>query len=195
MSWATLFWTAFKRSQNAMALVDERRLCVEVNGAFLRTTSYRRDFVIGRPTWDLVKGGPRMSEREWRAALVGGEVFGDADLVTADGSTLSVHYAAHPEIITGRRLVLVVFLDTARRGRARRSDAEVRNDALSERERQVVNLVALGHTSREIADELHIAHNTVRTHVRNAQDKVGARSRAQLVAIALGDGHAPGAGA
>jgi len=46
-----------------------------------------------------------------------------------------------------------------------------------------------------IAEELGIAHETVRTHVRNAQDKVGARSRAQLVAIALGNGHAPGAAA
>ena len=43
MSWATLFWTAFKRSHNAMALVDERRRCVEVNGAFLRVDRLRRE--------------------------------------------------------------------------------------------------------------------------------------------------------
>jgi PAS domain S-box-containing protein len=191
MSWASLFWTAFKRSRNAMVLLDERRRCVEVNGAFLRATGYRRDAVIGTPSYDLVKGGPRMTEREWRAALVGGELFGAADLLTADGGTLSVHYAAHPEVITGRRLVLFVMLDSTRRGRLRGSNAkEQRPDSLSEREREVVNLVAHGHTSREIADELHIAHNTVRTHVRNAQEKLGARSRAQLVAIALGDGHA-----
>jgi PAS domain S-box-containing protein len=193
MSWASLFWTAFKRSRNAMVLIDERRRLVEVNGAFVRVTGYRRNAVIGRHTWELVKGGPRMTQGEWRAALVGGEIFGEADLVTADGSTVSVHYAAHPEVITGRRLVLFVMLDTARRGRVRRSEAEDRwRDSLSEREREVVNLVAQGHTSREIADELHVAHNTVRTHVRNAQQKLGARSRAQLVAIALGDGHAAG---
>jgi PAS domain S-box-containing protein len=194
MSWASLFWTAFKRSHNAMAVIDERRRCVEVNGAFLRATGYAREAVIGRPTWELVQGGPRLSEREWRTALVGGEVFGEADLVAADGGTLSVHYAAHPEVVTGRRLVLFVLMDTTRRGRLRRSDAtEQSGDKLSDREREVVNLVALGHTSREIGDQLHIAHNTVRTHVRNAQDKLGARSRAQLVAIALGDGHAAAA--
>ena len=49
--------------------------------------------------------------------------------------------------------------------------------------------MSLGRTGKEIADELHIAHDTVRTHVRNAQGKLGARSRAQLVAIALGEGH------
>jgi len=35
---------------------------------------------------------------------------------------------------------------------------------------------------------LHIAHETARTHVRNAMTKLGARSSAQLVAKALGDG-------
>ena len=47
-----------------------------------------------------------------------------------------------------------------------------------------------GETGPEIAEQLHISHATVRTHVRNAMAKVGARSRAHLVAKALGDGHA-----
>jgi DNA-binding NarL/FixJ family response regulator len=59
---------------------------------------------------------------------------------------------------------------------------------LSEREREIVRLVALGSSGPEIADELRITHNTVRTHVRNAMTKSGARSRAHLVAKALGDG-------
>ena len=61
--------------------------------------------------------------------------------------------------------------------------------ALSERELEIVRLVALGRSGPEIADELGIAHDTVRTHVRNAMAKVGARSRAHLVAKALGEGH------
>lgn len=52
----------------------------------------------------------------------------------------------------------------------------------------MVQLVALGRTSPEIADELGISASTVTTHVRNAMDKLGARSRAHLVAKALGDG-------
>jgi DNA-binding NarL/FixJ family response regulator len=51
-----------------------------------------------------------------------------------------------------------------------------------------VRLVAHGSSGPEIAGELHIAHDTVRTHVRNAMTKLGARSRAHLVAKALGDG-------
>ncbi len=45
-----------------------------------------------------------------------------------------------------------------------------------------------GRSGPEIAYELHIAHDTVRTHVRNAMTKLGARSRAHLVAKALSDG-------
>ena len=48
--------------------------------------------------------------------------------------------------------------------------------------------MALGNTGPEIADQLQIAHDTVRTHVRNAMVKVDARSRAHLVAKALGQG-------
>jgi DNA-binding CsgD family transcriptional regulator len=51
-------------------------------------------------------------------------------------------------------------------------------------------MVALGASGPEIADELRISHDTVRTHVRNAMTKLGARSRAQLVAMSLAEGHA-----
>ena len=46
----------------------------------------------------------------------------------------------------------------------------------------------MAHTGAELADAPHISHDTVRTHVRNAMTKLGARSRAHLVAKALGDG-------
>jgi DNA-binding NarL/FixJ family response regulator len=59
---------------------------------------------------------------------------------------------------------------------------------LTDRELEIVRLVAQGESGPEIAADLHIAHNTVRTHVRNAMTKLGARSRAHLVAKALGEG-------
>ena len=102
---------------------------------------------------------------------------------------MTVQWGATTEVVTGRRLVLVVALHTSRWGsRFRRApDDGACPRALTAREREVVRLVALGQTGPEIADELGISHDTVRTHVRNAMDKVGARSRAHLVAKALGD--------
>jgi DNA-binding NarL/FixJ family response regulator len=58
---------------------------------------------------------------------------------------------------------------------------------LSAREIDVVKLLALGNSGPEVAEELRIAHNTVRTHTRNAMSKLGARSRAQLVAMSLAE--------
>jgi len=195
MGWSSLFWTTFKRSHNPMALLDESRRCVEVNGAMVRATGRGRKALVGVPAWTFVKEGPRATDREWRAMIGGGDFFGETELVAADGAVLGVHYAAHPATVAGKRVILFVCLEVARHGRFRRGDRENGEGtvSLSAREQEIVHLVALGYTSHEIADELHIAHDTVRTHVRNAQTKLGARSRAQLVAITLAEGHNSGA--
>jgi DNA-binding CsgD family transcriptional regulator len=56
---------------------------------------------------------------------------------------------------------------------------------LSPREREVLSRLAEGRTIPEIADELVLSPLTVRTHVRNAKDKLRARTTAHAVAIAL----------
>ena len=189
--WAALFWSAFKSSRNPMVLLDERRRNVDVNGAYLKLAGYTRDEVIGRPVWEFVVGGPRATERQWDRAIARGELSGQTELVCADGTTVTVQYAGHTEVATGQRLVLFVVLSTSRWGRHSRREPEAgARETLSAREREIVRLVAAGQTGPEIADQLHISHATVRTHVRNAMAKVGARSRAHLVAKALGDGHA-----
>jgi PAS domain S-box-containing protein len=59
---------------------------------------------------------------------------------------------------------------------------------LSPRERQVLGLLAEGHTSAETAAALGIGEETVQTHVRRAMTKLSARTRTQAVAIALRHG-------
>lgn len=56
--------------------------------------------------------------------------------------------------------------------------------ALSEREREVLRLVAVGHTSAEIATQLSLSVQTVNTHIRNIYRKLHVRSRAQAVNLA-----------
>jgi PAS domain S-box-containing protein len=185
-----LFASAFAQSRNAMVLLDSQRRLVDANAAHVKLVGFRREQIIGRPFYEQVVGGPLASPREWVAALAKGRFTGEAPLRCADGSAVNVQWAATVEVVTGRRLVLVVALSTSRWGtRFRRVEsAEHDPEALSEREREIVGLVALGSTGPEIADELRITHNTVRTHVHNAMVKSGARSRAQLVAKALGEG-------
>jgi DNA-binding NarL/FixJ family response regulator len=57
-------------------------------------------------------------------------------------------------------------------------------ELLTEREREVVALVAEGLSNREIAEELVISPETARTHVSRAMTKLNARDRAQLVVFA-----------
>ena len=47
-------------------------------------------------------------------------------------------------------------------------------------------------TTTAAAERLGISPETVRTHVRNAMNKLGARTRAQAIAIAMRDGEIPG---
>jgi PAS domain S-box-containing protein len=188
--WSGLFATAFERSRNAMLLADAQRVIVDANPALSALLGRTRDAVTGRPVHGIVAGGPLAPEEDWAAALAEGRFSGVTELLHADGRTVAVQWAASTETVTGRRLVLFVALSVSRWGaRFRRSASPERPPrALTPRQREIVHLVALGASGPEIADELHISHETVRTHVRNAMDRLGARSRAHLVAKALGDG-------
>jgi DNA-binding CsgD family transcriptional regulator len=56
---------------------------------------------------------------------------------------------------------------------------------LSAREREVVTLLAAGHSDGEIADQLFISKKTASVHVANIKDKLGATSRVEIALIAV----------
>lgn len=62
---------------------------------------------------------------------------------------------------------------------------------LGARERQVLQLVAEGNTSQQIANQLHIAHSTVEVHRRNIMRKLDLHSVAELTRYAINNGFAP----
>jgi two-component system response regulator NreC len=61
-------------------------------------------------------------------------------------------------------------------------------DRLTAREVEVLRLIALGHTSVEIARKLHLSPRTVETHRARIHGKLGLATRAELVRYALGRG-------
>jgi two-component system, NarL family, response regulator NreC len=63
-------------------------------------------------------------------------------------------------------------------------DAPVDGVALSEREREVIRLIANGYTNPQIAEQLHVAERTVKTYRARAIEKLGFSSRAEITAYA-----------
>ena len=59
---------------------------------------------------------------------------------------------------------------------------ETDDDALSERERQVLDLLSCGHPEKQIADRLRISPHTVHTYIRRIYEKLHVHSHAQAVA-------------
>jgi DNA-binding NarL/FixJ family response regulator len=57
-------------------------------------------------------------------------------------------------------------------------------DGITDRERDVLTMVARGLSNAEIAGHLHVSHGTIKTHVGRLLTKLSARDRAQLVIVA-----------
>jgi two-component system response regulator NreC len=100
----------------------------------------------------------------------------DDDLVPAIREVSGGGRYVRPEL--GARLV------AAETAEQRRAD----DDPLSDREREVLRLLALGHTNQEIAKELFISVRTAEAHRAHIMQKLRLSSRAELVRYALDEG-------
>jgi DNA-binding NarL/FixJ family response regulator len=100
----------------------------------------------------------------------------DTDVVTAVREVAAGGRYVHPAL--GARLV------AAEAEERRRAEA----DPLSDRERDVLRLLALGHTNQEIAGMLYISVRTAETHRAHIMQKLNLTTRAELVRYALAQG-------
>jgi PAS domain S-box-containing protein len=182
--WERLFWLVFERTSNPIILLDDERRIVEANDAALELFGGAREDLIGSSIIDSILPAEReRAAREWEAFLQSGEYSGKRILLRADGSQAHIEFAARIAVVGGRRLAIYVAAgDEPSYSPAPALAGEL---PLTEREREVVTLIALGRETAQIATELHISPETVRTHVRNAMARLGAHTRAQLVAIVL----------
>lgn len=91
-------------------------------------------------------------------------------------------------VAAGRAFVRPAAARVLAEGWARRAapdEARVRYDQLSERERAVFRLTALGHTPAQIGEQLAISPKTVDTYRRRIHEKLGTEDRAEWVRLAL----------
>jgi len=100
----------------------------------------------------------------------------DSELIQAVREVAAGRRYVHPTL--GARLAQAE-VDAARR---------TADDPLSDREREVLRLLALGHTNQEIAKRLYISIRTVETHRAHIMQKLDIGTRADLVRYALSSG-------
>jgi PAS domain S-box-containing protein len=183
--WELLFWLVFDRTSNAIFVLDDQRRVAAVNHAALALLERPREDLVGTSLLATMKSTDRAEAlRNWQALLNSGEYFGRRALVRANGSEVEIDFAARLAHIRGQRVAIYVALPGSRAAPTR-SSAIAGQLLLTGREREVITHVALGDETDQIAEALHVSPTTVRTHVRNAMIKLGAHTRAQLVAIVL----------
>jgi DNA-binding CsgD family transcriptional regulator len=179
-----------------MALIDRDRCYVAANDAVIDLYHYPRERVVGaRAGWSTVGSYRERSDADWKRLLETNEAYGERLIEDAGGKVMRVSFAAHGTSVSGQWLALFVTLSAQLEpdgaelvGSAPTSRLGPAGSKLTRRELEVVRQVALGASTRRIAAQLSRSPATIRSHVRNAMVKTNAHTRAQLVAIVLGDG-------
>lgn len=202
-------WSVFVRSNVPAALLDRDRRYVAVNDAAVDLYQYSRDEIIGRRAGTgMPDDDPSVDDALWAELVRTGELY-DERVVRGSGPPIRVSFAAHATNADGRWLALFLVLSAhvepngeqlissssppvigageveSGFGRTRVTSHAQR---LTRREREIVQRVTLGRSTPQIAADLNLSPATVRSHVRNAMVKTGAHTRAQLVALVLGEG-------
>jgi PAS domain S-box-containing protein len=176
----------------AVVVVNDRRRCAEANEQACELIGLSRDEIVGRRLDSLLK--PNMRGRLSHVWTAFAEAGGHAGPFTlASGAEIQI--ALTPNLMPDRHLLvlapIVPGVVTTSDGRAEPTASEghslpaPQGRQPSARELEVLTLLADGATDPQIAKRLELSPATVQTHVRNAKAKLGARTRAQAVALVL----------
>jgi DNA-binding CsgD family transcriptional regulator len=183
-------------STQSLLVVDEDAVCVEASLGACRMLGVSRAEVVGRPVENLLDTGSRdRFNHVWQAFRATG---GHAEPFTLDtpAATGDVGVTVMAAVLPDRHLIRFdpVADDPAHEALANGTgpghEAPVAPSAPvprppTTRECEVLALLAGGATDGQIATMLDLSPATVQTHVRNAKAKLGARTRAQAVALAI----------
>jgi DNA-binding CsgD family transcriptional regulator len=188
---------AFARSRHPMLIADDQRRWVTGNKAAFELLEIAPEEIAWRTMDDFTPPSERKRlEEQWGAFLASGAAEGWYELYVPDRGPVPLEFSATANVMPGRHLSVFLPPDQAF---AEQTEAALVRDAawmpvatqpqvrsrLSAREREVMTLVAAGLQSADVAERLFLSTETVKSHVHNALGKLGARTRAHAVAIAL----------
>jgi DNA-binding CsgD family transcriptional regulator len=170
------FWDVFHRSRSPMLMLDDDAVYTDANDAFCRAIARPREQVVGQRLGSLSTPERRAeAQAVWAELVARRHVVAGWTVTQPDGDTVGIEIVAAADL-PGPGRHLAVCLPPSR------AQPE---GALSPREIEVTQLLARGLSGEQIAERLFLSPETVRTHIRNAMDGMGAHTRAQLVALAL----------
>jgi DNA-binding CsgD family transcriptional regulator len=191
-------------AQLAILVVDDQRRCLEANLAACRLLGLPRRAALGRAVDDfLIPGMRKRLDHVWRAFREGGGHAGPFELSSQSAEVHEVNLSVVANVLPSRHLLILSAAEAASEdaeaARQAHPDVPARPGRVNStgrfgrggptpREREVLTLLAAGATDEQIAEMLELSPATVQTHVRNAKAKLGARTRAQAVAMALQHG-------
>jgi DNA-binding CsgD family transcriptional regulator len=176
-----------------MLLVGDDGRYRDCNAAACAVLGRRREQVIGLRAEELIAPerlplGPR-----WRRLVERGRLSGRTLLLGGDGTRVKANHLSVANVAPGLHLVVFVAVESEQDALdwlleeplAGVDGAGPAHSRITPREREVITLLALGLTGEEIARKLVISPETVRIHVRNARRRLGARTRAHAIALAI----------
>lgn len=168
---------AFEAARNmAVAINDDARI-VTCNHAFAAQFGQAPRRLRGLDLAEI-SAEPEYFKNWWRAFKELKTESGYLPLPDGRNESVRVPFNASPDVLPGLHLLLSFFPEELVR---RSPDRE----ELTPRERSVLTLIARGEQNPEIAKELGIAVESVKTHADNLREKLNARTRAEAVALGL----------
>jgi two-component system, NarL family, response regulator LiaR len=176
---------------DAVRLCDEQRphvvlMDIEFRGAMSGIEATRRIKQVS-PTTNVVIMTAHDNERLLVEAVEAGASRFLHKTEGVDEVLDMIKAAAEGDILIDRAELARILPLVARERRLHR-DAELLLDQLTEREREVLQLLAEGRRIEEIGTNLYISPQTVQTHVRNILSKLGFHSKLEAVVFALKHG-------
>jgi DNA-binding CsgD family transcriptional regulator/DNA-binding transcriptional MerR regulator len=176
---------SFRNSFVPMLVADDERRYVDANAAACLLLRLSRPEILRLRIDDLTPPGLEdVTASLWEAFVREGTQSGTFELATPDGARLTVDYSAKANLEPGRHLSMLYFPLSPQRA-VPKSTERRRHESLSEREREVLTLVAMGAQGPSIAVTLGLSAATVQSHLRRAMKKLGAKNPAHAIALGL----------
>lgn len=181
----------FAKSGSAMLLADDDRNYLDANLPACELLGLTREEILEKRVEDL--SPPELRDQVpamFEAFIEAGSQSGPFTMIRSDGTAVACSYSASANVVPGVHLSIMIPAEHADPEldvyEQETDDSDLAR--LTDREREVLTMLALGETNATIAKKLHLSQETVRSHTRSARLRLGARSRSHAIALALSSG-------